>query len=131
MMTDPIADMLTRIRNAQKAGHAEVRIPASKIKQRVLALLSGEGYLGGVRFERDQTQGTLIAELRYDQESRGVIDGLRRVSRPGLRVYRGHDEIDPVRGGIGMAVVSTSQGVMTDRDARKKRVGGEVLCEIW
>ena len=131
MMTDPIADMLTRIRNAQKAGHTEVRIPGSKIKQRVLALLSTEGYLGGVRFEPDKKQGMLVAELRYDKENRGVIDGVRRLSRPGLRVYRGHDEIEPVRGGIGLAVLSTSQGILSDRDARKKRVGGEVLCEIW
>jgi len=84
-----------------------------------------------VRFEQDKTQGMLIAELRYDKRNRGVIDGVRRVSKPGLRVYRSHDEIEQVRGGIGLAVLSTSKGVMSDKDARKKRVGGEVLCEIW
>ena len=131
MMTDPIADMLTRIRNAQKAGHADVRMPASKLKQKVLYILSDEGYLGAVRFEKDSRQGELIVELKYDHDNRGIIDGLRRLSKPGLRVYKGHDEIAQVRGGHGMAVMSTSKGVMTDRNARKQRVGGEVLCEIW
>ena len=131
MMTDPIADMLTRIRNAQKAGHAEVRMPASKVKQRMLHILSDEGYLGGVRFEKDKRQGLLIAQLRYDKDNRGVIDGIRRVSRPGLRVYRGHGDITLVRGGMGLSVISTSRGIMTDREARKQRVGGEVLCEVW
>ena len=131
MMTDPIADMLTRIRNAQKAGHAEVKIPASKLKQKVLYLLSDEGYLGKVRYESDKRQGQLIAQLKYDKTNRGVIDGVRRVSRPGLRVYRGADDLGPVRGGLGLAVLSTSKGVMVDREARKQRIGGEVLCEIW
>lgn len=131
MMTDPIADMLTRIRNAQKAGHAEVKMPASKLKQKVLYLLSDEGYLGKVRYENDKRQGLLIAQLKYDKANRGVIDGVRRVSRPGLRVYRGADDLAPVRGGLGLAVLSTSKGVMVDREARKQRIGGEVLCEIW
>ncbi|MFH1810432.1 MAG: 30S ribosomal protein S8 [Pseudomonadota bacterium] len=131
MMTDPIADMLTRIRNAQKAGHAEVKIPASKFKQKVLYLLSDEGYLGKVRYEADKRQGMLFAQLKYDKTNRGIIDGVRRVSRPGLRVYRGYDELAPVRGGLGVAVLSTSRGVLSDREARKQRVGGEVLCEIW
>lgn len=131
MMTDPIADLLTRIRNAQKAGHSEVSIPASKMKQSILHILSDEGYLGNVRFEKDSCQGSLIAQLSYDKENHGIIDGIRRVSRPGLRVYRSHDAIDPVRGGLGVAVLSTSKGIMTDRDARKQRVGGEVVCEVW
>lgn len=131
MMTDPIADMLTRIRNAQKAGHAEVQIPASKLKQKVLYLLSDEGYLGKVRYESDKRQGLLIAQLKYDKQNRGVIDGVKRISRPGLRVYRGAEDLAPVRGGLGLAVLSTSRGVMVDREARKQRVGGEVLCEIW
>lgn len=131
MMTDPIADLLTRIRNAQKAGHEEVRIPGSKLKQTMLYLLSDEGYIGKVRFEKDKHQGILVAQLKYDKDNRGIIDGIQRVSRPGLRVYRRHDEIAPVRGGLGVALVSTSTGVLTDREARKKRVGGEVLCEVW
>lgn len=131
MMTDPISDMLTRIRNAQKAGHAEVRIPASKLKQQMLHILSDEGYLGKVRYEADKRQGMLIAELRYDKTNKGVIDGIRRVSRPGLRVYRPSDQIPQVRAGMGTSVLSTSRGLMTDREARKQRIGGEVLCEIW
>lgn len=131
MMTDPIADLLTRIRNAQKAGHEEVQVPASKLKQKILNLLSDEGYIGAIRFESDQRQGKLFAALKYDHNNRGIIDGIRRVSRPGLRIYRGHDELVPVRGGLGLAVMSTSRGVMTDAEARKQRVGGEILCEIW
>ena len=131
MMTDPISDMLTRIRNAQKAGHAEVRIPASKLKQKILYLLSDEGYLGKVRYETDKRQGMLVVELRYDKTNKGVIDGIRRVSRPGLRVYQPFEQIGQVRGGMGTSVLSTSRGLMTDREARKQRIGGEVLCEVW
>lgn len=131
MNTDPIADMLTRIRNGQKAGHASVALPASRIKQRLAEILRDEGYVGDVAVEGDGPGRKLTIKLRYDHQRKGVIDGLKRVSRPGLRIYCGYEQLEQVRGGMGTAVLSTSHGLLTDRDARAKKVGGEVLCTVW
>ena len=131
MMTDPIADLLTRVRNAQKAGHENVTVKASKMKQQILYIMSNEGYLGEVDYIKDDMQGLLRATLKYDKTNKGVIDGLKRISRPGLRTYKSSKDIEKVRGGMGIAIVSTSKGIMTDRKARRENVGGEVLCEIW
>ncbi|MEW5853586.1 MAG: 30S ribosomal protein S8 [Myxococcota bacterium] len=131
MVTDPIADLLTRIRNAQKAGHASLAVPHSKMKQRVAEILQDEGYLTSVAVEGQGPGRKINIQLKYDQERKGVIDGLERVSKPGLRIYRGHADLEQVRGGMGMSILSTSQGVMSDKDARSKKVGGEVLCKVW
>lgn len=131
MNTDPIADLLTRIRNGQKAGHASITLPNSKIKTRVAELLRDEGYVGDVKSEGTGPTRTLTIGLKYDANRKGVIDGIKRVSTPGLRIYRGHAELEPVRGGLGCAVLSTSHGLMTDKTAREKKVGGEVLLQIW
>jgi len=132
-MTDPIADMLTRIRNANLAMHEQVRMPSSKLKTALAALLEKEGYIEGFDVSDDgQSPGqTLTVKMKYSPERERVISGLQRVSKPGLRVYSKADEVPRVLGGLGVAVVSTSQGLMTDREARRKRVGGEVLCYVW
>ena len=131
MMTDPIADMLTRIRNAAKARHAETRCPASTLKSAVAQVLTNEGFLAGVRTETEDGHPVLVLSLRYREDGSRIIDGLKRVSTPGCRVYASTDEIPRVRNGVGMSVLSTSRGVMCDRDARAAHVGGEVLCEVW
>ena len=131
MMTDPIADMLTRIRNASRVGHSELRCPASKLKASVAKVLSDEGFIGAVRSDEDAAFPTLVLELRYVDEGRSLIDGIKRVSSPSRRVYVGSGEIPRVRNGLGMLVLSTSRGVMCDRDARAAKVGGEVICEVW
>ena len=131
MMTDPIGDMLTRIRNAGRVGHVETRCPASRLKAALAGVLSQEGFIGPVRTETSGSQPVLIMALRYDDAGQVMIDGIKRISKPGRRVYVGADELPRVRNGLGMAVVSTSKGVMCDRDARAARVGGEVLCEVW
>jgi small subunit ribosomal protein S8 len=131
MNTDPISDMLTRIRNAQKAGHAKLSLPNSRIKQRLAEILRDEGYLGAVQAEGEGPTRKLVIALKYDRERRGVIDGIERVSRPGLRVYRGYRDITPVRGGMGTSILSTCQGLMAEREAQAKKVGGEVLCNVW
>jgi len=130
-MTDPIADMLTRIRNGLQAGHPRVSIPASRVKAEIARILKEEGFIAEVRREQDDLQGKLDIELRYDNERKAIILGIERVSRPGRRVYRGRDELPQVLNGLGVAVISTSQGVMTDADARKRGIGGEVLCRVW
>jgi small subunit ribosomal protein S8 len=130
MMTDPIADMLTRIRNAGRVGHAETRCPASKLKTSLARVLTEEGFISGIRSEETPFP-TLVLELRYADEGRPMIDGIKRVSCPSRRVYLGGSEIPRVRNGLGMLVLSTSKGVMCDRDARAAKVGGEVLCEVW
>jgi small subunit ribosomal protein S8 len=130
-MTDPIADMLTRIRNAITARKAKVLIPSSKIKQRIAEVLSEEGFVGAVHREDDDKQGVLTVELRYDNNNRNAIEGLRRVSRPGQRSYVRHQTLPKVRSGLGIAIVTTSKGVMTERQARKAGLGGELLCEVW
>jgi small subunit ribosomal protein S8 len=132
-MTDPIADMLTRIRNANIAMHDEVKMPSSKLKEALAVVLEKEGYIVGWSVEDDpRGPGRLLhIGMKYSPERKRVISGLRRVSKPGLRVYRKHDEVDRVLGGLGVAILSTSKGLMTDREARRQRVGGEVLCHVW
>ncbi|RMG85639.1 MAG: 30S ribosomal protein S8 [Candidatus Dadabacteria bacterium] len=130
-MTDPIADMLTRIRNGLMAGQKTVIIPASKVKRAILEILVEEGYLAGVDYEDDGKQGVLVARLKYDNEGKPVIEALRRLSKPGRRVYVGKDDLPKARSGYGTVIVSTSKGILTDRKARALGVGGEVICEVW
>jgi small subunit ribosomal protein S8 len=132
-MTDPIADMLTRIRNANVAMHDEVRMPASKLKENLAVLLQKEGYIEGFHAEdnTDRPGRSLVITMKYSPERERVISGVKRVSKPGLRVYTKADTIPRVLGGLGVAVLSTSQGLMTDREARKRRMGGEILCYVW
>jgi small subunit ribosomal protein S8 len=133
MMTDPIADMLTRIRNANIAMHDEVRMPSSKLKEALAALLVKEGYVEG--FDIDDNPGKpgriLVVRMKYSPERARTISGIKRVSKPGLRVYSKSTEVPRVLGGLGVAVLSTSQGLLSDREARKRHVGGEVLCFVW
>lgn len=132
MMTDPIADMLTRIRNGLMARHDEVRIPHSRVKLDIAEILVQEGYIDGVEVETAEgPQPNIKVTLKYTPERRPAITGLRRRSKPGLRVYAGRADLPRVQGGLGVAIVSTSRGVMADRDARRAGVGGEVLCEVW
>ena len=133
MLTDPIADMLTRIRNANTAMHDEVTMPASRKKEAIAAILKREGYIEdySVAENGDRPGSTLTVTMKYSPERARTISGLRRVSKPGLRVYSPAKEVPRVLGGLGVAVVSTSQGLMTDREARKRNVGGEVLCFVW
>jgi len=130
-MTDPIADMLARIKNAITARKAKVQMPTSKMKVRLAEVLHEEGFLNGVSHEDGEVQGTLILELRYDNNNRNAIEGLRRSSRPGQRRYVRKDTMPRVRSGLGVAILTTSKGVMTDRAARKANLGGELLCEVW
>jgi small subunit ribosomal protein S8 len=132
-MTDPLADMLTRIRNANIAMHDDVRMPSSKLKEALADVLQREGYIGGFEIEDDpEGPGRFLSiDMKYSPQRKRVISGLRRISKPGLRVYRKYDEVERVLGGLGIAVLSTSKGLMTDREARRQRVGGEVLCHVW
>jgi small subunit ribosomal protein S8 len=133
MLTDPIADMLTRVRNANTAMHDEVRMPSSKQKIALAKILEQEGYIGGFEVGA-ATQGpgdVLTIKMKYSSERARTISGLRRISTPGLRVYRKADSVPRVLGGLGVAVLSTSHGLMTDREARRRKVGGEVLCYVW
>jgi small subunit ribosomal protein S8 len=129
-MQDPIADMLTRIRNAQMAGKFEVAMPASKLKSALSDVLQAEGFVAGSRVEDNDGKPNLVVELKY-YEGKPVIVEIDRVSRPGLRAYSGKDDLPKVRGGLGVAIVSTSRGVMTDRAARAAGIGGEVLCTVF
>jgi len=131
MMTDPISDMLTRIRNAGTARHAETWCPHSKLKAAIARLLSDEGFIGEVREEVRDGHPILVMKIRYDETGKALIDGLRRVSKPSRRVYLGSEDIPKVRNGLGIGVISTSKGVITDRAARDASVGGEYLCEVW
>jgi small subunit ribosomal protein S8 len=132
-MTDPIADMLTRIRNANVAMHEEVRMPSSKQRVALAKILKQEGYIEGfeVGEATDRPGDLLTITMKYSPERARTIQGLRRVSKPGLRVYSKADRVPRVLGGLGVAVLSTSQGLMTDREARRRRMGGEVLCYVW
>lgn len=132
-MTDPIADMLTRIRNANVAMHDDVAMPASKQKLALAELLANEGYIAGydVIPSNDRPGNTLTITMKYSPERQRIISGLRRVSKPGLRVYTKAEKVPRVYGGLGVAVLSTSQGLMTDREARRRHVGGEILCYVW
>lgn len=131
MRTDPIADMLTRIRNASRAEHEKVDIPASRLKVRVAEILKDEGFIKNFRVLEDTKQGMLRVYLKYGAANEKMITGLVRVSTPGRRIYVTHDRIPSILGGMGMALLSTSRGVVTDRDARKQKVGGEVLAYVW
>jgi small subunit ribosomal protein S8 len=132
-MTDPIADMLTRIRNANTAMHDDVRMPSSKQKEALATLLKAEGYITDFAVEQETAKPyqTLKIQLKYSADRRRVISGIQRVSKPGLRVYSKSAEVPRVLGGLGIAVLSTSQGLMTDREARRRHVGGEVICKVW
>ncbi len=130
-MTDPIADMLTRIRNANVVYREHVDVPASKMKRELARILREEGFIRDVEVIENARRGTLRLYLKYGANREKVITGLRRISRPGLRVYAGLDELPRVLGGLGIAILSTSHGVMTEKQAREKRVGGEVLCYVW
>lgn len=129
-MTDPVADYLTRLRNALQAGHKRVDVPSSNLKREMTKLLVEHQYVAGFTEIKETAQGVIRIQLKY-QDTRPVIAGLKRVSRPGLRKYVDADAIPRVLGGLGIAIISTSRGLMTDRQARDARVGGEVLCEIW
>ncbi len=131
MMTDPIADMLTRIRNAGMARHASTECPSSRQKLAVARVLEQRGFVGEVRVEDRGSRPTMVIGIRYDRSGGALIDGIRRVSRPGRRVYAGRAEVPRVRNGLGVAVISTSRGILSDRDAREQSLGGEVLCEVW
>ena len=132
MITDPIADFLTRIRNAQMAGHRIVEIPASNLKKRMTEILYHQGYILKYKFEEDTKQGVIKIALKYDAATKEpAIKTLERVSRPGLRQYASPDEFKRVKNGLGVAILSTSKGVMTDKDAKSQNVGGEVLCYIY
>ncbi len=132
-MTDPIADMLTRVRNANVAMHDSVRMPSSKLKESLASILEREGYIAGFETTDDPRRPGRVLEiqLKYTNERDRVIGGLKRVSKPGLRIYARADKLPRVYGGLGVAVLSTSQGLMTDREARQRKVGGEVLCYVW
>ena len=131
VITDPIGDFLTRIRNGLGARRSEVRIPHSRLKVRLAEILIKEGYLEDVDVIPDPVQSQIVVKLKYTAGRDPVIKGLKRVSKPGLRVYSGRSELRRVQGGLGVAIVSTSKGVMSDKEARRHKVGGEVLCEVW
>ncbi|HEX9824396.1 MAG TPA: 30S ribosomal protein S8 [Actinomycetota bacterium] len=132
MMTDPIADMLTRIRNAGMSYADEVAVPASGVKEQIARVLTEEGYVTGYRIdESDMPRRKIVIEMKYGPERERIISGLKRVSKPGKRVFAGRDELPRVLGGLGVAILSTSRGVLTDRQASRKKVGGEVLCYVW
>ena len=130
-ITDPIADLLTRIRNANSAKHETVEIPASNTQKAICQILLDEGYIKDMKIVEDGLQGVIVLTLKYGEKKSRVIQGLKRISKPGLRIYAGSDELPRVMRGLGIAIVSTSKGVMTDRQARKAGVGGEVLAFVW
>ena len=130
-ITDPIADMLTRIRNANSSKHESVNVPASKIKIEIAKILEKEGYINGFEVIEDNIQGMIKIDLKYASGKQSVITGLKRVSKPGLRVYASNENLPKVLKGLGIAIISTSKGIMTDKEARKLNVGGEVLAYIW
>ena len=129
--TDPIADMLTRIRNANSAKHKEVDIPASNMKRAIAQILLDEGYIASFEEIKDEKQGMLRITLKYDENGKRVIDGLKRISKPGLRIYVNKEELPQVLNGLGIALISTSKGLKTDKEARKEGLGGEVLAYVW
>lgn len=130
-MTDVIADMLTRIRNANDAGHSEVMVPCSNMKKSIAQILVDAGYIKGYEVKDDGKQGIIKIELKYGPDKQKIITGIKRISKPGLRIYANKDEIPKVMGGLGTAIISTSKGVMTDKQARREKVGGEVICYVW
>lgn len=130
-ITDPIADLLTRIRNANSAKHETVEIPASNLKKSICQILLDEGYIKDMKVVEDGLQGTIVLTLKYGEKKTRVIQGLKRISKPGLRIYAGSEELPRVMRGLGIAIISTSKGVMTDKQARKAGIGGEVLAFVW
>ena len=131
VMTDPIADFLTRVRNANMVYHEKLEVPASKMKRAIADIFKSEGYIKDFEYIDDGKQGIIRVYLKYGANKQKVITGLKRISKPGLRVYARKDEVPRVLGGLGTAVISTSQGIMADKDARKQGLGGEVICYIW
>lgn len=133
MMTDPIADMLARVRNAAMAQHAITRMPASKLKHSIAQILKAEGYIADVRMDESPItkRMEMVVALKYDRDRSCAFQGIKRVSRPGRRVYVGYDRIPRVLSGLGTSILSTSQGLMTDTEARRRKVGGELVCEVW
>ena len=131
MVTDPIADMLTRIRNANQMRYKEVEVPASKIKNEIARILKQEGFITDYKTKKNNVQDILVLNLKYSDKKERVITGLKRISKPGLRVYAKAEEIPSVLSGLGIAIISTSKGLMTDKEARSKSLGGEVLAYIW
>lgn len=130
-MTDPIGDMLTRIRNGIMARKEQIEVPASNLKERVAEILRDEGFIQSVARSNGETSSVIVLGLRYGSDNQSAIQTIRRVSRPGQRIYVGSNNIPKIRSGLGMAILSTSRGVLTDRQARKMGVGGELLCEVW
>ena len=130
-MTDPIADMLTRVRNANSAGKDNVSMPSSNKLVEIARIMKEEGYIAGYEVEEAEPRNILVITLKYGEKRARVIRGIKRISKPGLRIYAGKDDLPRVLGGLGTAIISTSHGVMTDRDARKKGIGGEVMAYIW
>lgn len=130
-MTDPIADMLTRIRNANTVGHDTVDIPGSNMKKSIAGILSNEGYIKGFDVIDDGKQGIIRVQMKYGADKERVISGIKKISKPGLKVYAKRDEVPRVLGGLGIAIISTSKGIITDKEARKAGVGGEVICYVW
>ena len=131
VVTDTIADMLTRIRNANQMRYEEVEVPASNIKAEIARILKDEGFIKDYKINKDDAQGTIVLTLKYTDKKERVITGLKRISKPGLRVYAKSDEVPKVLNGLGIAIISTSKGIMTDKEARKENIGGEVLAYIW
>jgi small subunit ribosomal protein S8 len=131
VMSDPIADMLTRIRNANIVRHETVEIPASKMKRDIAEILKKEGFIRDAEYVEDSKQGIIRLFLKYGSNNERVITGLKRISKPGLRVFTKSQEVPRVLGGLGIAIISTSKGVMTDKDARQSKAGGEVICYVW
>lgn len=130
-MTDPIADMLTRIRNANTVGHETVEIPASKIKKSIAEILLAEGYINGFDVIEDNKQGIIKVQMKYGANKERVISGIKKISKPGLKVYAKANEVPRVLGGLGVAIISTSKGVISDKKARELGIGGEVICYVW
>ena len=131
MMTDPVADMLTRLRNASKAKHTSTLVPASRLKQAIAQILKNEGYIKDFEVLKDSAQGSIKVYLKYDDTRAPALSGLTRISKPGLRVYKPHTEIPRVMGGLGTVIMSTPKGLMTGRDAWRQNVGGEVIAYVW
>lgn len=130
-MTDPIADMLTRIRNANTVGHTTVEIPASNMKKSIAEILLNEGFIGGFEVIEDNKQGVIKVQMKYGAGKEKVINGIKKISKPGLKVYAKANEVPSVLGGLGIAIISTSKGIISDKEARKLGVGGEVICYVW
>jgi small subunit ribosomal protein S8 len=131
MMTDPIADMLTRIRNANRARHERTEMPTSRLKEEIARILKEEGYISDFRVQKGESFDTLVIELKFGRNRERIISDLKRVSKPGRRVYAGHDRLPKVLGGMGTAILSTSQGLVTSKTAAERGVGGEVICHVW